>query len=293
MDNSKRRALGRGLEELFNNEPIDYEKVEEKIVENTPVEQIQEINLSELRSNPYQPRQVFDEEKLNELADSIKVYGVVQPIIVKKSIKGYEIIAGERRVKASQLAGKTTIPAIIRDFSDMEMMEIAVLENLQREDLNPMEEAEAYKKLLEALKITQEELGRRLGKSRTYITNTIGLLSLPDMVKTLVSQEKISMGHAKILSKIEDNEKVLELANRIINEHLSVREIEDIVTKEDFQKKNPIQKAPQDSEYKFVEDILFDKFGTKIKVKGKKIMISFENDNDLNRILELMGISGN
>lgn len=294
MDNSKRRALGRGLEELFtNNEPMDYEKVEEKIIESTPSEAIQEINLAELRSNPYQPRQVFDEEKLQELAASIKQYGVIQPVIVKKSIKGYEIIAGERRVKASLLAGKTTIPAIIRDFTDADMMQVAVLENLQRENLNPMEEAEAYKKLLDALQITQEELGNRLGKSRTYITNTVGLLSLPDMVKTLVSQEKISMGHAKILSKIEDQEKVLELANRIINERLTVREIEDIVTSGDYQKKNPIVKAPQESEYKMVEDILFDKFGSKVKIKNKKILISFENDNDLNRILEIMGVSGN
>jgi len=293
MDNSKRRALGRGLEELFNNEPIDYEKVEEKILENTPKESIVEIQLEELRSNPYQPRQVFDEEKLQELAESIKEYGVVQPIIVKKSIKGYEIVAGERRVKASLLAGKKTIPAIVRDFSDAEMMQIALLENLQRENLNPMEEAEAYKKLLETLQITQEELGNRLGKSRTYITNTIGLLSLPEMVKTLVQQEKISMGHAKILSKIEDDETVLYLANKIINEHLSVREIEDIVTKGDYHKKNPIQKVPKNNEYKYVEDSLFDRFGTKVKIKNKKILISFENDNDLNRILEIIGISSN
>ena len=137
MDNNKRRALGRGLEELFtNNEPMDIEKVEEKIIESTPKEAIQEVNLSELRSNPYQPRQVFDEEKLKELAISIQQYGVIQPIIVKKSIKGYEIIAGERRVKASIMAGKQTVPAIIRDFTDAEMMQIAVLENLQRENLS-------------------------------------------------------------------------------------------------------------------------------------------------------------
>ncbi len=292
-NNNKRRALGRGLEELFNNEPIDYNKVEEKILETTPKEEILEINLNELRSNPYQPRQIFDTEKLEELAASIKQYGVVQPIIIKKSIKGYEIVAGERRVKAAELAGLSTIPAIVRDFSDAEMMEIALLENLQRENLNPIEEAEAYQKIKDSLQITQEELGRRFGKSRTYITNTIGLLSLPEMVKTFLAQDKISMAHAKILSKIEDTEKVLDLANRIITEHISVRELEDIITKGEFQKKNPIQKLPRTNEYKYAEESLFDKFGTKVKIKNKKILISFENDNDLNRILEIIGISNN
>ena len=135
MENNKRRALGRGLEELFNNEPIAYDKMEEKILNQTPKEEIEKVKLSELRSNPYQPRQVFDQEALNELAASIKEFGVIQPIIIKKSIKGYEIIAGERRVKASQLAGLEEIPAIIRDFTDEEMMEIALLENLQREKI--------------------------------------------------------------------------------------------------------------------------------------------------------------
>lgn len=291
MENSKRRALGRGLEELFNNEPIDYEKVEEKIIEQSSEDDIIEVNLEELRSNPYQPRQVFDQEKLEELASSIKAHGVFQPIIIKKSIKGYEIIAGERRVRASMLAGLKTIPAIVRDLNDEQMMEIALLENLQRENLNAIEEAEAYKKLLHTLNLTQEELGSRLGKSRTHITNTLGLLSLPEMVKTLVMKEKISMGHARILSKIENDEQVLMLANRIINEHLSVREVEDIVAKEDFRKKNPVQKIHKPSEYKYIEENLFERFGTKVKVKNKKILISFENDKDLNRILDLMGIA--
>ena len=172
METSRRKALGRGLEELFNNEPMDYEKIEEKIVETANNEEIVEIPLSELRSNPYQPRKNFDDIALQELANSIKEHGVFQPIIAKKSIKGYEIIAGERRVKASILAGKTTIPAIIRDFSDQDMMEIALLENLQRENLNALEEAMAYKKLLDELHLTQESLAERLGKSRSHITNT-------------------------------------------------------------------------------------------------------------------------
>ena len=221
MDTTKRRALGKGLEELFNNEQLDFNKIEEKIIDSTPKEEIVDVNLNELRSNPYQPRKVFDEDKLNELASSIKEHGVFQPIIVKKSIKGYEIIAGERRVKASQLAGLETIPAIIRDFTDSEMMEIALLENLQRENLNSIEEATAYKKLLDSLNVTQEELAKRLGKSRSHITNMLGLLGLPDEVKSLISEDKISMSHARVLSKIDDKEKIDEFVDLILNENLN------------------------------------------------------------------------
>lgn len=288
----RRRALGRGLEELFsNNEPMDFAELEKKIVDEANKDEIVDIKLSDLRSNPYQPRQVFDEEKLKELAESIKEYGVIQPIIVKKSIKGYEIIAGERRVKASILAGNETIPAIIRDFDDADMMQIALLENLQRENLNILEEAEAYKNIIEKLKITHEELGKRLGKSRSHITNIIGLLALPEMVKTLVVQGKISMGHARVLSKITNEELVLTLANRIINENLTVREIEDLATAVDYKRTSTHQKQEKNTEYKYVEESLFDKFGTKVKIKNKKIVINFENDNDLNRILEIIGIN--
>ncbi len=289
MEN-KRRALGRGLEELFNNEPIDYDQIETKILTSTPKEEIQEINLNELRSNPYQPRKTFDEEALRELASSIKEHGVFQPIIAKKSIKGYEIIAGERRVRASVLAGKETIPAIIRDFTDDEMMEIALLENLQRENLNALEEAVAYKKLLEQLQVTQEELAKRLGKSRSHITNMLGLIDLPDVVKQMVIESKLTMGHARVLSKIENNEKVLELANKIIREHLSVRETEDLALNTEYKRKNVITKQHQSTEYKYVEENLCDKLGTKVKIKNNKVEISFTNKNDLNRILEIIGL---
>ena len=160
MDN-KRRALGMGLEELFNNEPLDYGKVEEKILNETKADQIVEIPLDGLRPNPYQPRKIFDEESLEELSNSIKEHGVFQPIIVKRAIQGYEIIAGERRVKAAQKAGLETIPAIIKDFNDTEMMEIALLENLQRENLSAIEEANAYKKLQETLNLSHEGLAKR------------------------------------------------------------------------------------------------------------------------------------
>jgi len=289
METSRRKALGRGLEELFNNEPMEYEKIEEKIIEETNNEEIVELPLSELRSNPYQPRKTFEEGALQELASSIKEHGVFQPIIVKKSIKGYEIIAGERRVKASILAGKETIPAIIRDFSDQDMMEIALLENLQRENLNALEEALAYKKLLDALSLTQEQLANRLGKSRSHITNMLGLLTLPEEVKDMIMDGKLSMSHARVLSKIENNEKVKELADKIIVDGLSVREVEELSHNDTFEKKNTqVRHETNRNEYKVIEEELAEKFGTRVKIKNNKIEIQFVNPNDLNRILEII-----
>lgn len=291
METSRRKALGRGLEELFNNEPMDYEKIEEKIIEETNNEEIVELPLSELRSNPYQPRKNFDEKALQELANSIKEHEVFQPIIAKKSIKGYEIIAGERRVKASILAGKETIPAILRDFSDQDMMEIALLENLQRENLNALEEAMAYKKLLDELQLTQESLAQRLGKSRSHITNMLGLLTLPEAVKDMIMEGKISMSHARVLSKIQNSEQVKELADKIIVDGLSVREIENLSHSNTLEKKNTqVRHDTNRNEYKVIEEELSEKFGTKVKVKNNKVEIQFVNSNDLNRILEIIGL---
>ena len=291
--NNKRRALGRGLEELFYNEPINYNKVEEKIITETPKEEITMVKLSELRSNPYQPRKVFDENALKELAASIKEHGVFQPIIAKKSIKGYEIIAGERRVKASIMAGLEEIPTIIRNFDDSEMMEIALLENLQREDLNSIEEATAYKKLIDALGLTQEQLAQRLGKSRSHITNMLGLLTLPLDIQKEVSEKNISMGHARVLSKLDNEAQQKELATKIITEGLSVRNLEELTTSTDeFVRTNQVvkqKKAP--SEYKYIQDELCERLGTKVRIKGNKIEISFVNGNDLNRLLEIMNIT--
>lgn len=291
METSRRKALGRGLEELFMNEPMDYEKIEEKIMDESTNEEIVELPLSELRSNPYQPRKNFDEDALQELANSIKEHGVFQPIIAKKSIKGYEIIAGERRVKASRLAGKTTIPAILRDFSDQDMMEIALLENLQRENLNALEEAIAYKKLLDELSLTQEKLATRLGKSRSHITNMLGLLTLPEEVKDLIMNNKLSMGHARALSKLEDSEQIKELARKVVIDNLSVRDIEELANSDKIEKKNvQIRHAKTNNQYKMVEEELSEKFGTKVKIKNNKVEITFVNENDLNRIIEIIGL---
>ena len=287
----KRRALGRGLEELFNNEILDYNKVEEKIVQDASKEEITMIKLDELRSNPYQPRKKFDQEALNELAKSIKEHGVFQPIIAKKTIKGYEIIAGERRVKASILAGKEEIPAIIRDFSDEDMMEIALLENLQREDLTAIEEATAYKKLQDNLNITQEDLAKRLGKSRSHITNMLGLLSLPQSIQDDISNKLISMGHARVLSKLNDEAQQKELAEKIIFEGISVRQLEELSQAPSIIKTNPQKpRIKQENPYQYLQEELSEKLGTKVKIRNKKMEISFENENDLNRLLECMNI---
>lgn len=286
----RRRALGRGLEELFNSEVLDYSAVEKKIVNETPKEEIVKVKLDELRSNPYQPRKVFDEEALRELSESIKEHGVFQPIIVKKSIKGYEIIAGERRAKASKLAGLEEIPAIIRDFNDTEMMEIALLENLQRENLNAIEEATAYKKLQETLSLTQEELAKRLGKSRSHITNMIGILSLPQNIQNEISKNNISMGHARLLSKLSDEAQQQELLNKVIVEGISVRELESLTQEPKIIKANPQKQKTTNNEYLYLQNELSDKLGTKVVIKKNKIEISFVNNNDLNRLLEYMNI---
>ena len=262
MDN-KKRALGRGLEQLFNTENLDVESIEKQIYDSASNEEIIEVNLDELRPNPYQPRKVFDENALNELAESIKEHGVFQPVIIKKSIKGYEIIAGERRVRASKLAGKTTIPAIIRTFTDEQMMEIALLENLQRENLNAMEEAKA---------------------------NMLGLLKLPDDVQNLVVSNDISMGHARVLSKLSDEEEIKKLANEIVEKKMPVRDIEKITSDKTIEKKVKINRQDSNDEYKYIEELMSEKLDSKVKVRNHKIEISFSNTADLSRILEIINI---
>lgn len=287
-EENKRRALGRGLEELFSIEDINYGNLEEKIMETVHEEEIQHLPLNELRVNPYQPRKTFNEESLNELAESIKEHGVFQPIIVKKSIKGYEIVAGERRFRASKLAGKETIPAIVRNFTDEEMMEIAVLENLQRENLNAVDEANAYKTLMENLHLTQDQVSKRVNKSRSHITNLLGILALPEDVLALVKENKLSMGHARCLSKLSDIEKINELTKKVLEENLSVRELEALSSGNEIERKNKIVKKPKSNEYTSLEKELTEYYGTKVKIANKKLIISFENNQDLNRILEMI-----
>ena len=287
---TKKRALGRGLEQLFNSENLDYNSFEKQIYETVNNDEIIELNLDEIRPNPYQPRKIFKEDSLKELAESIKINGVFQPIIVKKSIKGYDLVAGERRFRASKLAGKQTIPAIIRDFSENQMIEIALLENLQRENLNVIEEALAYKSMIEKLNLTQEELSNKVSKSRSHITNILGLLRLPSEIQKMLINNELTMGHARVLSKLDSEEKMLEYAKMIVENKLPVRETEEITVEEE--RKNKIKKPVKEinKDYKYVEDLLREKLDTKVKVKEKKIEINFTNVADLNRILEILNV---
>ena len=288
---TKKKALGKGLEQLFSNSVIDFNSFEEEVTkEATENGNVVSIEIGKIFSNPYQPRKEFDQTALEELAASIKEYGVVQPIIVKKTLSGYELVAGERRTKAAKMAGLKEIPAIIKDFNDDEMMEIALIENIQREDLNPIEEAISFDNIIRLRGYTQEEFANKFGKSRSYVTNLLGLLSLPDKVKELVSAKKLSMGHARALSKVSDEDKVCELANRIVNEDLSVRDIERILSDKTVPKRNKIVRE-NDYHYDLYENILREKIGTKVKISKNKIEIPFDSMKDLERILEIIDIN--
>lgn len=291
MANKNSKGLGRGIDALFG----DYSELDEIDVNN---EMVKEIPLEEIRPNPYQPRKTFDEEALNELADSIRQSGVFQPIIVREStIKGYEIIAGERRFRASKLAGKATVPAIIRAFDEERMMEVAVLENLQREDLTSLEEAEAYDMLMKKLKLTQEEVAKRLGKSRPYIANYLRLLGLPESVKKMLQSDEISMGQARTLLGLKDKRMIIKIANKVVRDNLTVRQLEQLVNqlnqpKEVEQKSNKAEKKPY--YIRESEDRLMDKFGTAVQISDKgnkgKIEIEYLSTDDLTRILDILEI---
>ena len=289
---TKRKALGKGLEQLFSNEIINFENFESEIVNNAKSSDIVEIPVEEIRSNPYQPRKTFNEETLKELASSIKEYGIVQPIIVKKSIKGYELIAGERRTKAAALAGLEKIPAIIKEFNDQEMMEVALIENIQRENLNPIDEANSYENIIKLTNMTQDEFAKKFGKSRSHVTNMLGLLKLPNATKKLVENKEISMGHARALSKISDEELINNLSDRIISENLSVRELEHLIAEEKLPKNNKINRKVDEKNihYLIYEKIMREKIGSKVKIKDNKIEIPFDREKDLERILEILGI---
>ena len=293
MTETRKKALGKGLEQLFSNEVINFDNFEKEIVdEGKNSGGIVEIPLDEIRSNPYQPRVIFDSEALEELANSIKEHGVIQPIIVKKGIKGFELVAGERRTRAARLAGLKNIPAIIKEFNDVEMMEIALIENIERENLNPIEEAKAYENILKINNITQEELARKFSKSRSYITNMLGLLTLPDMVIKLVESKELSMGHARALSKLEDPRKIEELALKIVRDDLSVRDTEKMIQALDLPKKHTISRNNNfDIRYSIYENLCREKLGVKVKINNKKIEIPYKDDEELARILEELNIN--
>ncbi|MBE3554495.1 MAG: ParB/RepB/Spo0J family partition protein [Thermicanus sp.] len=275
------KRLGRGLDSLIPGLEIDGGDL------------VKEIPIEQLRPNPYQPRKEFNQESLEELKESIIAHGVIQPILVRKSLKGYDIIAGERRYRAAQLAGLKVIPAVERKFNEEQMMEIALIENLQREDLNPIEIAEAYHTIMERFKLTQEELAKRMGKSRSLVANFLRLLNLPEEIKEHVSRGTISMGHAKILVAVGDPYLQMELVKETINNGLSVRDLEERVQELGSGKKKirkEVKKREADLYYKGIEERLRERFGTPVSIRpGKKkgkIEIIFLTIHDLERILD-------
>lgn len=275
--------LGRGLDALIPSLSVNDD---DKVIE---------ISLSQLRPNPYQPRKTFDEDSIKELAESIKQHGVIQPIIVRTVLKGYEIIAGERRFRASQYCGNSTVPAVVRSFTDQQVMEIALIENLQREDLNAIEVAIAYQALIDKFKLTQEELSMKVGKSRSHIANFVRLLSLPAEIKDNVSRGTISMGHARALVGIKDEHVQKELADLTVSLEWSVRELEEAIqkldTKQPEDKTKPKQKK-RDPYIDHLEESLRERFKTTVKIKQQKdkgkIELQYYSKQDLERLLELL-----
>ena len=288
MENKNNARLGKGLSSIFGQ---DVTKVLDDIQNGDMEVESQEqskIPVDEIRPNPYQPRKVFDEEALKELSSSIKQHGVFTPILVKKSIQGYDLIAGERRLRASKLAGLKDIPAIIVDFDDQEMMEIALLENIQREDLNVIEEAKAYEKLIQRLNYTQEQLAHRVGKSREHITNLLRLLKLPEDVQEYVVNKQLSMGHVRALLGLKTEAGMRKVAKQAIDQGLSVRKVEQIV--KDINNKKTVDKPKEDIYVKAAKEKLQEYFQTSVSISKNAISIHYENKEDLNRILELLNL---
>ncbi|WP_424237372.1 ParB/RepB/Spo0J family partition protein [Bhargavaea ginsengi] len=274
------KGLGKGLNALFPGESLKQS------------EHVEQIDLKLLKPNPYQPRKVFAEESLQELTESIREHGVLQPIIVRKKGRKYEIVVGERRFRASGEAGLDSVPAVVRDMTDQQMMELAILENLQREDLNPVEEAEAYKQLMDALSLTQEQLAFRLGKSRPHIANHLRLLSLPEEVRSMLSEGRLSMGHGRALLGIKKKAQIGPVAQKTVAEGLNVRQLEALVQRMNEDVPRETKKEKKDIFIVEKETELRDFFGTSVNIRKTKnrgkIEIEFFSDDDLERILELL-----
>ncbi|KML02682.1 ParB/RepB/Spo0J family partition protein [Rossellomorea marisflavi] len=273
------KGLGKGLDALFT--------------ANKEEETVQEVKLKDLRPNPYQPRKIFQPQAIEELKASIQEHGILQPIIVRKSIKGYEIVVGERRYRAAKAADLKTVPVVVRELDEKQMMELAVLENLQREDLTPIEEAAAYQMLMEKLGITQEELAKRLGKSRPHIANHIRLLGLSQPVQELISDGKLTMGHGRALLGLKNKKGLTQLVNRIMKDSLNVRQLEKLVQElNDDVSRETKKKERKDVFIEEQETRLRERFGTTVTIKQSKkkgkIELEFFSKEDLERILDLL-----
>ncbi|EAK9821981.1 ParB/RepB/Spo0J family partition protein [Listeria monocytogenes] len=276
------KGLGKGINALFNN--VD-----------TNEETVQNIAIKEIKPNPYQPRKIFDAKAINELRDSIKIHGVLQPIILRNTDKGYEIVVGERRYRAAKEAKLKEIPAVVRDLTEEEMMELSVIENLQREDLSPLEEAESYQFLMKKLGLTQAKLAERVGKSRPYIANFVRLLTLPEEVQVMLRDGSLSAGHGRVLLGLKLKKNIVPTAKKAVAQELTVRQLEDVINNlNENVSRETIKPARVPIFIRESESQLRDKFGTAVSIKRRdkkgKIEIEFLSDDDLDRILEILDI---
>jgi ParB family transcriptional regulator, chromosome partitioning protein len=272
MSDNKYQKLGKGLKDLLNTELPDQVEA----IQKDSSRRKYDIDIKLISANPYQPRKKFDQSKLDELAQSIKEYGILTPILLRKVGDKYQIVAGERRFRAAQISKLKTVPAIIESFNDNQMMEIALIENIQREDLNVIEEARAFAGIQNSFKVTQDQLSKRLGKSRSYIANLLRLLSLPNNVQELLADDKITMGHARTLIGL-NNQDIEKLAKEIIGKKLNVRETETLVN---------LHKKGKDKAYSSLEKKLSNKLKRKVNISGKTVKISFKDEKDLNKLID-------
>lgn len=293
MAASKNRGLGKGLDALFSSSEIKIPTEPTSDAERLENRGISYIDINDIKPNEKQPRKNFDEEKLEELATSIKEHGLIQPVILRHSEIGYEIVAGERRWRACRKAGIKEIPSIIKELTDEQNMLIAIIENMQREDLNPIEEAEGLNQMIESFGLTQEEVSKSIGKSRPYITNALRLLKLPEQIRNFLSEGKISTGHARAIAGIPDSKKQVEIAEYVIEKELSVREIEKLIKELGSEKKKNTQKKVEKTpDVKRLEEDLKQIMGAKVNLsqKGKKgrIEIEYYSREELERLIELL-----
>lgn len=291
MAEKKQKGLGRGLDSIFGSNVEQFLDDIQSSAKEVPGRREVEITIEEIRPNPYQPRKEFDQTALNELADSIRTHGIFTPLLVRKSVSGYDLITGERRLRAAKIAGLKVVPAISVDFTEEQMMEIAILENVQREDLNAIEEATAYDSLVKKLGYTQEKLAERVGKSREYCANIMRLLKLPSEIQKLVVDKRLAMGHVRPLLGLKDEMEMLDAAEKIMKEKMSVREVEAYVRDINAEEEKPNKTKPEKKRDPIIHDLehqISVKLGTKVIIQNKKLTIRYTDTEDLNRILEIL-----
>lgn len=289
MPKAKQRGLGKGLNSIFGQDVEQYLDDIQNNAAEAPGRREVELPIEEIRPNPYQPRKEFDKKALEELSESIKTHGIFTPLLVRKSVSGYDLITGERRLRAAKMAGLKTVPAIQVEFTEEQMMEIAILENVQREDLNPIEEAAAYESLIQKLGYTQEKLAKRVGKSREYCANIMRLLKLPEDVQSMVVNKQLTMSHVRPLLSLNDEEEIYEAAEKIKKNKMSVREVEAYVRDVNGGGQKKPKKKEKDPMIRDLEIQLSEKLGTQVVFSKKSFTISYHDTDDLNRILELIG----